>query len=146
MFITLTVRQIAPGVEIIARAEDPRTEKKLLRGGATRVVLPAAIGAQRIAHLITHTGTEEFLVQSERQDELRAELERVGLHDDMILSKLLPLRENDVERRLVDVEQRLREIKEASDANHSRAYHALDQAEAVFEHARLREWSEEAIE
>jgi len=79
VFITLTVRQLTPGVEIIARAEDPRTEKKLIRGGATRVVLPAAIGAQRIANLITRTGTEEFLGQEAQQTDLRGGLERIGL-------------------------------------------------------------------
>ncbi|MEM1305049.1 MAG: potassium channel family protein, partial [Planctomycetota bacterium] len=41
VFITLTARELNPDLEIIARAENPSTEKKLLRSGATRVVLPA---------------------------------------------------------------------------------------------------------
>jgi voltage-gated potassium channel len=54
VFITLTARSLAPKLSIIARGEDPRTERKLLAAGADRVVLPAAIGADQIAHLITH--------------------------------------------------------------------------------------------
>jgi voltage-gated potassium channel len=54
VFITLTARTLAPKVTIIARGEDPRTERKLIAAGADRVVLPAAIGADQIAHLLTY--------------------------------------------------------------------------------------------
>jgi hypothetical protein len=37
---------------ILARGEQGSTEKKLLQAGTNRVVLPAAIGATRMAHLI----------------------------------------------------------------------------------------------
>ncbi len=53
VFITLSARDLCASVNIIARAECPSTERKLLRGGATSVVMPAAIGAIRIAQLAT---------------------------------------------------------------------------------------------
>ena len=53
VFITLTARDLCDSIRIIARAENPATERKLLRGGATNVVMPAAIGAVRIAQLAT---------------------------------------------------------------------------------------------
>ena len=52
VFITLSARNMNPAVQIIARGEVPATERKLLQAGANRVVLPAHIGADRIAYLI----------------------------------------------------------------------------------------------
>ena len=52
VFITLTARNLAPNVTIIARGEQLSTEKKLLHAGADEVILPATIGALRIAHSI----------------------------------------------------------------------------------------------
>ena len=52
VFITLTARNLAPQVRIIARGEQVSTERKLLHAGADEVILPAAIGALRIAHSI----------------------------------------------------------------------------------------------
>ena len=50
VFITLTARNLNRNLRIIARGEQPSTEKKLLQAGANEVVLPAAIGGSRIAH------------------------------------------------------------------------------------------------
>ena len=55
VFITLSARELAPEVEIIARAESPSTESKLRRSGANHVVMPAAIGAVRMAQILTET-------------------------------------------------------------------------------------------
>ncbi len=79
VFITLTARELNPTVEIVARAENPSTEKKLLRSGASRVVLPAVIGGQRMAQLITRPGAEEMLASSDGNSELQHELEQIGL-------------------------------------------------------------------
>ena len=60
VFITLTARQMCPGVMIVARAEQPSTLKKLRQAGANHVVLPAAIGAHRIVSLLTNPTAVEF--------------------------------------------------------------------------------------
>lgn len=52
VFITLTARDLNSEIEILARAECPSTEYKLLRSGADHVVMPAAIGALRMAEII----------------------------------------------------------------------------------------------
>ena len=52
VFITLGAREMNPKLEIIARAECPSTEHKLRRSGAHHVVMPASIGALRIAQII----------------------------------------------------------------------------------------------
>lgn len=71
VFITLSARNLNPGIRIIARGDVPSTEKKLLQAGADRVVLPAHIGADRIAHLILHPNASEIL---DKQSELGVEL------------------------------------------------------------------------
>ncbi len=60
VFITLTARHLNPNLLIVARGEDHSTEEKLLRAGASRVVLPSAIGAERMAQMITRPGMLEF--------------------------------------------------------------------------------------
>lgn len=65
---------------VIARAEDPASESKLRRSGADHVILPAAIGAQRIASLITRPSAEDLLSQRDgRRGALDEELEQLGL-------------------------------------------------------------------
>jgi voltage-gated potassium channel len=60
VFITLTARQLCPGLTVIARAEQPNTPKKLRQAGANHIVMPAAIGAHRIVSLLTNPGAVEF--------------------------------------------------------------------------------------
>jgi voltage-gated potassium channel len=52
VFLTLTARNMSPDLHILARGEQPATEKKLRQAGANQVVLPAVIGAQQMADII----------------------------------------------------------------------------------------------
>ena len=79
VFITLTARGVNPNVRVIARAEDPASEKKLIRSGAHSVVLPARIGAGKIASLITRPSAESLLTDAASRADLRDELARIGL-------------------------------------------------------------------
>jgi voltage-gated potassium channel len=79
VFLTLTARELNSSIQIIARAENPATEKKLLRSGANRVVLPTAIGATKIASLIARPPAEELLMQDVGRQILNEELEQLGL-------------------------------------------------------------------
>ncbi len=79
VFITLGASALNRHLEIIARAEDPSTEPKLRRSGATSVVLPAAIGAERIAHLVTRPGAQRLLDDGRGRGDLQAQLEPMGL-------------------------------------------------------------------
>ncbi len=53
VFITLTARNMNPALRILARAENPATEKKLRQAGANDIILPAFAGGMQIAHRIT---------------------------------------------------------------------------------------------
>jgi voltage-gated potassium channel len=61
VFITLTAREINPDIKVIARASDLRSEKKLMRAGATNIVMPDALGGIHMAQLITKPYVIEFL-------------------------------------------------------------------------------------
>ena len=61
VFITLTAKELNPAVKVISRASDRASEKKLVRAGADRVVLPDMLGGTHMAHLITKPYVIEFL-------------------------------------------------------------------------------------
>lgn len=61
VFITLTAKELNPNINIIARASDENSEKKLLRAGANHVVMPDALGGLHMAQLITKPHVIQFL-------------------------------------------------------------------------------------
>ena len=75
VFLTLTVRNMNPEITIVARGEDPRTEKKLLQAGANQVVMPAIIGAERIADIIVRPEASDLLRCVGHESGLNCELE-----------------------------------------------------------------------
>ncbi|MBM0741958.1 potassium channel protein [Phormidium sp. CLA17] len=79
VFITLTARGLNPDLIILARGEYLSTEKKLLQAGADRVVSPAAIGALRMSHMITHPATLDFLEQDDGRNSLNELLAQIDV-------------------------------------------------------------------
>lgn len=79
VFITLTARDLAPTVQIIARAEQPSTTKKLQQAGANHVVLPAAIGAHRIVSILTNPTAVEFVELVTHRASLAIEMAEVDV-------------------------------------------------------------------
>ena len=85
VFITLSARSLNPVIEIIARGEMPTTEGKLIQAGANHVVLPAHIGAERIAEMILYPETARVLRTSEKMQELERTLRGLGLEMEVIV-------------------------------------------------------------
>jgi voltage-gated potassium channel len=85
VFITLSARSLNPAIEIIARGELPSTESKLLQAGANRVVLPAHIGAERIAELILFPETARMLRSSAKFSELERTMRGLGLEMEVVV-------------------------------------------------------------
>ena len=52
VYVVLSARELNPALLIVARAEDERSERKLVHAGATRVVSPYVIGGHRMAHAL----------------------------------------------------------------------------------------------
>jgi voltage-gated potassium channel len=82
VFITLTARGLNPDLVILARGELPSTEKKLRQAGADHVVLPATIGAMRMAHMITHPAALDFLDQNDGSSTLNELLSQFDIQVD----------------------------------------------------------------
>jgi voltage-gated potassium channel len=80
VFITLSAIDLNPAIEVIARGEEPSTERKLLQAGAKRVVLPAHIGAERIAHIILYPSAADFVQTDSHTRHLNDELNDLGVH------------------------------------------------------------------
>ncbi len=85
VFITLSARALNPDIEIIARGELPSTENKLKQAGADRVVLPAHIGAERIAEIILYPQASENLRTNPQMQALEHSLHGLGLDIEVII-------------------------------------------------------------
>ncbi|MGH8047634.1 MAG: potassium channel family protein [Chthoniobacterales bacterium] len=77
VFITLTARNMNPALRIIARAENPATEKKLRQAGANDIILPAFAGGMQIAHRITRPSLVGVL--DDESSFLKNDLEELGV-------------------------------------------------------------------
>ena len=84
VFITLSARNLKRDLTIIARGEAPSTERKLVHAGADRVVLPAHIGAERMAEMILFSASAETL-RGQRSAE--QELRRMGLTMEVVVAE-----------------------------------------------------------
>ncbi len=82
VFMTLTARNLNEKLYIIARAEYVETKKKLIQAGADRVVLPAAMGALQMAHLITRPSTVELMELVADKDFVHIELDEIAIPND----------------------------------------------------------------
>jgi voltage-gated potassium channel len=98
VFITLTGRQLCPGLLIIARAEQPSTVRKLKHAGADHVVMPAAIGAHRIVSLVTNPAAVQFTELVTQRTSLAIEMDELPIQAASALDGH-SLRDADIKRR-----------------------------------------------
>lgn len=61
VFITLSARQLNPGIVIHARAETDTGARRLQRAGADQIISPHRLGGQRIANALIRPRVVEFL-------------------------------------------------------------------------------------
>jgi voltage-gated potassium channel len=79
VFITLSARSLNKALRIIARGESPSTETKLVQAGADKVVMPAHIGAERIAEMILYPEAAQAARGAGRMAEFERALVDLGL-------------------------------------------------------------------
>ncbi len=61
IYITLSARVLAPTLHIVARANDPDSEAKLRRVGASRVLSPHSVGGRHMALLAVRSTMVDFV-------------------------------------------------------------------------------------
>jgi voltage-gated potassium channel len=74
LFITITARGLNPELFILARADEEHTEKKLLRAGANKVVMPYLIGGHKMAQTIIKPAVTDFLEFTVHNKEMGLEM------------------------------------------------------------------------
>ena len=79
VFVTHSALNINSNLAIIARGEVPSTESKLFHAGASKVVLPAHISAERIAEMILYLSTARYVGESPQMKEMKHGLHEFGL-------------------------------------------------------------------
>ena len=80
VFICLTAREMNPKLTIIARASEERSEDKLRRAGADKVVSPYIVGGHRLSQAVLQPAVAEFLEFAAGQD-LSLEMEQTRIHE-----------------------------------------------------------------
>jgi len=70
VFLTLSARGLNTSVRVIARARDARTQDKLVKAGASRVVCPDIIGANRIVDVVVRPAMVDFVEMAHKGLEL----------------------------------------------------------------------------
>lgn len=68
VYITLSSRELNPGLKIISRASQEITQKKLIKAGADSVIMPDSLGGKHMAQLITKPSVIHFLNMLEGVD------------------------------------------------------------------------------
>ena len=79
VFVTLTARSLNNSIFIVARGEEPSTERKLFQAGANAVVLPAHIGAEQVASMILSPSIAGVTEYDERRRQMELDLQTLGL-------------------------------------------------------------------
>ncbi len=79
LFVTLTARDLNPKLFIIARYEEEKSEAKLLRAGADKVVSPYIIGGTRMAMGVLRPAVIDFIELATQSESLGLQMEEVPI-------------------------------------------------------------------
>jgi voltage-gated potassium channel len=79
VFIVLTARSLRPDLLIVARANDDRSEEKLRRAGANRVILPYRISGRRLVTLLVRPDVADFLDEVMHASDLELLVDQIQL-------------------------------------------------------------------
>jgi voltage-gated potassium channel len=75
LYITMSARLLNEGLFIVARCDDEEAEKKLIRAGASRVILPYVIGGDRVAQAVLRPSAMDFIELATRSEHLELQIE-----------------------------------------------------------------------
>jgi len=91
VFVTLSARFANASLRIITRAQQASSESKLRRAGASRVVCPQAIGANRMAQVVLRPAVVDFTEMAQTGDELAVDQIKLGPKSPLAEKTLLEL-------------------------------------------------------
>ena len=88
LYIVLSARGLNPDLYIVARAGNEGSEQKLLRAGASKVISPYLIGADRMAQAMLRPAVVDFIEFATQSENLELQMEEVTLKKGSSLSGL----------------------------------------------------------
>ncbi len=86
VFIVLTARGINPDLFILARASEEGAEVKLMRAGASKVISPYTIGANRMAQAILRPSVVDFIDIATGHTNIELQMEEIPVSPESSLA------------------------------------------------------------
>lgn len=85
VYVTLVAREINPDLFILARASDTVSRRRILQAGASQVISPVQVGAERMAQVILRPHVEQFMSHVLKAEDLGLGMEQVFVEPHSIL-------------------------------------------------------------
>ena len=82
VYICLTARGLNPRLYVLSRAEDEASERKLVRAGANKVILPYMLGGRRMVQAIIRPTVSDFLESAVHDQSFELEIEEITVGKD----------------------------------------------------------------
>lgn len=86
VYIVLTARNLNPNLYIVARADNPKVEKKLYQAGANRVLLPYIIGARKMALSLLKPNVMDFMEIASPELQMDLQIEEIYVEEGSTLA------------------------------------------------------------
>jgi voltage-gated potassium channel len=86
VYIVLTARGLRPDLSIVARANYEESESKLLRAGATRVMLPSNIAGRRMVTMLVRPEVSDYLDVISHASDLELLVEQISIAETSVLA------------------------------------------------------------
>lgn len=80
VYITLTAHGLNPDLFILARSGEKSSEKKLIRAGASKVISPYTIGANRMAQAVLRPSVMDFIEIATAHHNLELQIEEIRIN------------------------------------------------------------------
>ena len=85
VYVTLVARENNPEVFILARATDALSRRRILQAGASQVISPVQVGAQRMAQVILRPHVDQFMSQVLQAEDLGLGMEQIAVEEGSLL-------------------------------------------------------------
>ncbi|MYF63103.1 MAG: potassium channel protein [Rhodothermaceae bacterium] len=81
VYVALVARENNPELFILARASDAASRRRILQAGATKVVSPVQVGAERMAQVVLRPHVDRFMSYVLQADDLGLSMEQVLIEE-----------------------------------------------------------------
>jgi voltage-gated potassium channel len=85
VFVALSAKELRPGIFTLARTNEHKNTRKLLRAGVDKVISPYEIGADRMAQVILRPHVDEFMEKVLHVGALDLRMEEIRIEEGSLL-------------------------------------------------------------